>query len=48
MTETLPAHQAESRYRDPAGVCRSPSDLTFAVIDALGGGISWPELRATR
>jgi hypothetical protein len=25
----------------------SPSGPTFAVIDAIGGGVSWPQLRAT-
>ncbi|ODU51109.1 MAG: alkaline phosphatase [Thiobacillus sp. SCN 63-374] len=38
-----PDHATEIRQVFAA----SPSGPTFAVIDAIGGGVSWPQLRAT-
>lgn len=38
-----PDHATEIRQV----LATSPSGPTFAVIDAIGGGVSWPKVRAT-
>lgn len=38
-----PDHATEIRQ----AFARTPADPTFAVIDAIGGGVNWPHLRAT-